>query len=184
MEGRFRGRRDIPLDEEGIRQAKRIGERIKGLVEKVYTSPVERARRTAEIIGEVLGVEVEDFEPFIDVDYGEWEGLLPKEVEERYPELFGKWVRGELSLVFPGGEGLWEVSERAFRGLEELSERHSGNIAIVSHNVVIRLVISRVLGLGDGGIWKIDQEPGAINILKKRGDGFCVVLMNEICHIR
>ena len=82
----FRGRKDIPLNETGKRQAEWVGLYFsEKRIDRLVSSPLSRAMQTAEPIGKATGAAVEPMEEFTDINFGIWEGLLLREVEERYP---------------------------------------------------------------------------------------------------
>lgn len=183
---RFRGRADLSLNERGRRQAEALGRRLRGFgVEAIYTSPLRRARMTAEIVGKILEVPVEIYPPLVDVDYGEWEGLTPEEAAARYPDLYELWISSPEKVRFPGGESVEEACERAFRGVEELVERHrEGIFAIVTHLLLCRGLICRFMGLPLSSLWQIEQRNCALNLIEIRPDRPIVALVNDTCHLR
>ena len=80
----FRGRADIPLNENGLRQAGLLSEYLKDKqIDAIYSSPLGRARKTAEIISGRHGLEVMSSGGLIDIDFGEWQGLAHREVNNR-----------------------------------------------------------------------------------------------------
>lgn len=76
---RFRGRSDIPLDETGLAQAEALGLRVPRNFkpDAIYTSPLTRARQTAEAIAKRCGIPCRDHPGLVDIDYGQWQGLTP-----------------------------------------------------------------------------------------------------------
>ena len=103
----FRGRKDIPLNEAGRKQAKQAGAYFAGMpVSRIVSSPLARARETAEAIGLATGAPVETAEAFIDINFGIWEGLPLREVKERYPADFALWRASPEKLRIAGGETL------------------------------------------------------------------------------
>lgn len=78
---RFRERADLPLTEHGVEQARAASRRIGAMwqVTAVYTSPMRRSRRTAQIIAKPLGLRAQAMDAMTDIDYGEWQGLTPEE---------------------------------------------------------------------------------------------------------
>ena len=85
---RFRGRADLPLTVEGRRQADATARRIhkSWTPTAVYTSPLSRARATAEAIGKPAGLSPTSHDGLMDIDYGSWQGLTPDQVKTRWPE--------------------------------------------------------------------------------------------------
>src|SRR4030042_1498004 len=85
----FRGRIDIELNETGIRQAELLAEYLSGVkIEAIYSSPLKRALKTAEMIASYHQLGVEIASGLIDLDYGKWQGLPHQEVKDKYERLY------------------------------------------------------------------------------------------------
>ncbi|MFL5738235.1 MAG: histidine phosphatase family protein [Actinomycetota bacterium] len=156
-ERRWQGWADVPLSELGERQAAGAAARLRdaGLVSAV-ASDLRRARRTAELISEGLGLgPVRVDEGFRERDVGEWSALAAEEMEERFPGQRDAWRDGKLDRP-PGGESTQQVLERVDAALAKLRDQPSP-LLIVSHGGVIR-ALERRAGL----------EPRAIAVLSGR----------------
>jgi broad specificity phosphatase PhoE len=182
---RFRGRIDVPLNEEGHRQAQAVARRLfSWRIDGVYSSPLARAVQTAQPIGETCGRSVSLLEGITDVDYGSWAGLSPEEAASQHPELFETWVENPQLIHFPGGESLEQVESRALAALEEVCSTHSGkSIALVSHVVVNRVLICGALGLGSRFFWRIGQDNAALSVLEYLDGEYRLHLLNDTCHL-
>jgi len=183
----YRGRIDIELNERGIEQASTLGETLKDVeLEAIYSSPLKRAYKTAQIIARSHKLEVESEEGFIDFDYGKWIGLSQDEVRARFPDLYKRW-RFEPSIVkIPEGESLDSVAERGIVALKDISAKHQGGIvAIVSHRVVNKVLLCAILDLDNSHFWNIKQDNCAMNIFEYSKDENPIVhLINDTCHLR
>jgi broad specificity phosphatase PhoE len=186
MVERFRGRFDIPLNETGLMQAEATAERIASSCkpETILTSPLSRARQTADPIARKTGLTPRAQQGLIDIDYGEWQGLTPEEVRARWPKECRSWYEDPGAARIPGGETLAEVQERALKtALEACGEGTSEAIVMVSHTVVNRLILLGVLGAPLDRFWLLRQDPCAINVLEFHGSSFTLVTMNDTCHL-
>ncbi len=184
---RFRGRADIPLDDTGLAQAKATGRRVAEEFRPagVYSSPLQRALSTAQAVAEPLGQEVRIVERLVDMDFGQWQGLSPLEVKERWPEAARAWLKSPDTISFPGGESLEIVRGRATSALHQLIRRHEGQtIAVVAHTVVNRVLLCHVLGIGVADYWRIGQDTCAINSFEWREGMFYIQSLNDTCHLR
>lgn len=156
LEGRFQGREDIALNEQGILQAKECGEAINNeKFHAVITSPLSRARKTAEIIAEELSIDQIIIEEAItERDFSKVSGMTPKEREAFY-------ASGEKDDKEP-----WEdLSRRMMSSIRRYAERfYNHNIVMVSHGASINSVLS-VLSDGKTGTGKILLKNACINIL-------------------
>lgn len=187
-EPRFRGRADLPLDEIGLKQAEATGRYLaeRWPVDAVYASPMRRAMQTAEAIAESHGLTAQPFDGLLDIDFGEWQGHSPEEVGERYPDLLRAWLEAPHTVHIPGGESLDDVRSRVVAGLHEVIEGHVGEtVGLVGHNVVNRVLLCAVLGLGSEHFWRLRQDTCAVNVFDADEDGtFTIVLLNDTCHLQ
>jgi probable phosphoglycerate mutase len=183
---RFRGRADIPLNTTGLQQAEAAARRIAQTWQPVavYTSPLDRAVRTALAIGRTTGRVPVSHSGLTDIDYGEWQGLTPLEARQRWPELVEGWYATPALVRIPGGETLEMLRRRAMGAVQELTSRHTGEtIVLVGHTVVNRIILLTVLGLGNDRFWRLRQEPCAINVFELDKGVFSLVLLNDTCHL-
>ena len=146
-EHRFQGHADPPLNETGRAQARELAERLSGEgVRHIYASPLARARETAEIVGERLGVPVAVVPALMEVDVGSWSGLTRSEVQERFPEGYRRWLA--LGHGWDDGESYEELAQRAVPALAELGARHRGErILVVTHGGPIRAAHAAAAGI-------------------------------------
>jgi len=184
---RIRGQVDIPLDETGLAQAQATAARV--LSEwrpvAVYSSPLLRAVQTAQPIADGLRQEVIKIEGFNDMNFGQWQGLSPEEVAERWPAQARAWLKAPHTVTFPGGESLDQVRERSMAAVMQLVEKHPGQeIALVGHTVVNRVALCAVLGLDNSNYWRIGQNTCAINVLEWHKGIFFVHSLNDTCHLK
>lgn len=145
------GRVDVPLIEEGRRQAKEANETFDGTpFDVVISSPLARALETAEIVAGVSREEVVIDEGCTERSFGEMEGLRPEEVRERLPQV--EYVRiGHVnySLNPPGGETFEELHERAREFLKRTVRTHGGKkILLFAHENFLQQLHGVLRGLG------------------------------------
>ena len=137
-ESRFQGHADTPLNNAGRGQARELAERLADeRIAAVYASPLLRARETAEIVAERLGLAVETVDGLREVDVGSWSGLTRAEVEERFPDGFHRWLA--LDHGWEDGETYDDLGRRVLASLRELAARHPGErVLVVSHGGPMR----------------------------------------------
>lgn len=142
--GRLQGKTDIPLNDTGIGQAKEAAAHLKNSEwDVIITSPLKRARRTAEIIGAKVKVPIVDMADFQERGYGQAEGLLAEERLEAFPDK-----------VYPGAETIGELKSRVMNGINEINREYNGKkILLVAHGGVINAILSE-LSMGEIGTGK------------------------------
>jgi broad specificity phosphatase PhoE len=137
--GRHTGRTDIPLTEEGERKARRLQERLKGKTfDRVFTSPLQRARRTCDLAGFRGAAKVDP--DLLEWDYGDYEGRTTKEILEGRPG----WLLFRDGC--PNGEQPADVAARADRVIARLRAADDGAI-LFSSGHILRVLAARWLGL-------------------------------------
>jgi broad specificity phosphatase PhoE len=138
-DGRHTGRTDIPLTENGRREALQLGEALKQWsFARVLSSPLQRALETCRLAG--LGDRVEITEDLVEWDYGEYEGITTAQIRELRPG-WNLWRDG-----CPRGETAADVGRRVDRVLAEL-EGVDGDVAVFAHGHVLRVMAARWVGL-------------------------------------
>jgi alpha-ribazole phosphatase len=169
-EGRYQGKYDIPLNEEGKEQAKKVGEALKDFpVKAVYSSPLSRCVDTAKEIAKHHNLEVIKKEGFKEIDHGEWEGMLAEEVEKKYPELLKLWREKPAEVKMPGetGESLQDVYNRAVKAFEEVVSEYSDEdlIVIVGHDATNKVLMCYLLGTDLNKFWAFKQANCGITVI-------------------
>jgi len=140
LTGQHTGLTDLPLTEAGERNARSLGERLKGLeCAQVFTSPLRRARRTCELAG--FGTAAEVDADLVEWNYGEYEGLRSAEIRAKRPgwQLFQDGC--------PGGESPEDVAVRADRVVSRVRSI-AGDVLLFSSGHFIRVLAARWIGIG------------------------------------
>ena len=184
---RFRGTIDVPLNDVGLAQARAAAQQLAAErdVVAVYSSPRARAWRTAEPIAGAFDLPVQPLAGIDDLNFGEWQGLTPAEVEQRWPELYRRWLLAPHTIRFPGGENLEALRARSLAALEEVVTRHDGHcVVLATHKVVCKVLISAAIGLDNAHYWQIEMDNAGFSLLEHE-DGRCVLRrLNDTCHLR
>lgn len=138
--GKFQGSTDIPLSNEGIRQAFMLKERLKSDFDYIFSSPLKRAYETAKILCDESGKQISIAEEIREINFGEWEGLTVKGIAEKYPDIFNEWRNDKREGKFCGGDmSTLNASIRAKNCIMEIANRHKGKkIVIVAHGGIIK----------------------------------------------
>jgi broad specificity phosphatase PhoE len=141
---RVQGFTDTPLNEVGRRQAHELAGRVAGMdIASLWTSDLIRARETAEIVGDRIGLPPAPDARLREGNRGEWEGRRFIDVKREDPDLYAAWRRAGAGFRFPGGESLQEHSDRVAAALRDI---HCGGrlpALVVCHRGSIRVVLCR-----------------------------------------
>lgn len=143
------GRRDVPLNENGINQATELCKKLSSVADMVYISPLKRARDTIKPYLDLNPhIPFETAEELIERDFGLWEDLSFKQIEEKEPDAFKEWMDNYIDYVLPEGESLRTVQGRVEEFLKRIIPLHDNQtVFITTHLCVSRHLISTLLGL-------------------------------------
>jgi len=146
--GKFQGSSDIELSNEGKQQALYLRERFLNKIDHIYTSPLKRARQTAEIICQGSNITPMVASDLKEINFGDWEGLTREEIEANFSEKFIEYKNDEINGPLCGGDlSLKKASIRAENAILEIAKRHQGeNVIIVAHGGIIK---AGIVGLFD-----------------------------------
>lgn len=169
------GIKDIPLSREGIKQAEKLKRYFQHKnINEIYSSPLIRAKKTAEIIADnKLKVEIRN--DFSELNMGKWDGMTFEEIKQKYPEEYIKRGNDFENYTVKGGESMSMCRDRSFTQLFYVLENSTGNIIILSHVGVNRLILSELLGMSIKDSFSLRQDYGSINILKYDGKNLSII---------
>jgi broad specificity phosphatase PhoE len=141
--GRFQGWLPVPLDDTGLAQARALAEECAPLeIRTLWCSPLLRARQTAAIVAERIGLEPRVEQRWAETDAGDWTDRLFADVAAEDPERFAMFQAVDPDFAFPGGESFAGHQARVAAALEDLRARTEDHPAlVVCHGVTIRLAL-------------------------------------------
>lgn len=181
----FRGHLDVELNETGLKQAELLARYLENTnLTAVYSSPLQRALKTAGMIAGYHNLGVEVAPDLVDFNYGEWQGLSHEAVRGRYPELYARWLASPHRVTMPAGESLNDVRQRAVGLVDKVVARHEGTVALVSHRVVNKVLICALLGLDDSHFWNIRLDTCGISTFDYDGERFVLTSHNDTSFLK
>ncbi|MGH3068477.1 MAG: bifunctional RNase H/acid phosphatase [Streptosporangiaceae bacterium] len=186
-ERRFAGRGDIPLTETGRLQAKAAAQRLaaRGGVQLIVTSPLQRARLTAEAVAAATGAPVQVDDGWIEADFGEWEGLSYAEAMEGWPDEVTAWMN-DTSVAPPGGESFAAAGRRVLAALDRLLDRSApGRVVVVSHVTPMKTVLRHALLAPPAALRRMHLDVACLCEVDWYADGPVVVRsLNDTGHLQ
>ncbi len=175
--GRMQGRIDHPLDDLGEQQARDIAASLRR-VDRIISSPAQRARQTAAALA--AGDEVEVDGRWAELDFGVYDDLALGDVP---PEVWRQW-RSELDWAPPGGESIRSVRDRVWAACDELlDEMAERDVVVVSHVSPIKQAVGWALELDARTSWRTHLDVASISRIAVRGGEPLLVSFNEIRHL-
>lgn len=201
VERRVQGYSDVStLTETGRAGAIQVGEALSEIAfDAVYSSPLRRAKDTAELILSKLkqapGVPLQALENLKEINLALWEGVLFKDIEQKYPEEYEQWKNRphELKMVVPGPEGsqdyfpVLELFARAKQFWLDFLPAHAGKtVLLIAHSGINRALISTAIGLEPTSYQAVHQSNCGISVLNfagELGDPVQIESLNQTAHL-
>jgi probable phosphoglycerate mutase len=184
---RFSGRGDVPLSEEGRAQAARLAARLaeRGGIDLVVTSPLRRARRTAEVIAAAVGADLVVEPDLAETHFGKWEGHTFAEVRKQWPAELDAWL-ASTEVAPPGGESFAVTADRVQAALDRLRARHAGKtLAVVSHVTPIKTLLRFALDAPPSALFRLHLDVAGLSEVDWYADGPARVrYVNDTGHLR
>ena len=181
--GRYIGRTDVPLSEDGKRQAAALaGEigRLNGA--HILCSPLLRTRETAEIaLGAVGACSIDS--DLREIDFGRWEGMGFAEIAAADPAAVERWAALDEDFAFPGGESIGDFSKRIGAVAGRIAADPAETVVAVTHGGVIRYLICRFLGLEDRHYLLFDVRPGSLSEISIEEGKGVLTRLNDRCYL-
>ena len=182
--GLLLGRLDPSLDEVGVEQAAAVASALAAAATsgerpvRLVASPLARTRQTAAAIGEALGLEVELDDRWLELDYGELDGVPLADVPA---ETWATW-RTDPDFCPAGGECLSALGVRVRAACDDLAEAaaRDGDVVVVSHVSPIKAAVAWALGAGDLLAWRLFVAPGSVSRITVGLNGPSLALFNRV----
>jgi broad specificity phosphatase PhoE len=175
---------DFPLTSKGILQARQTADYlVEKDIQAIFSSPLKRAKETADVIGEKLGLPVTVMEAFREVDTGEFELHKPtRALWDRHDQILLGWISGDLETGFPGGETGSQLRQRVLSGLDQvISGKDGQNLVVVGHggnlSVTLPVLCPSLTGDWRKGRWLSNCSITQIDIEKRDGQ-----LVGDLIH--
>lgn len=185
VEGRIQGQLDVPLSGRGERQAEAIARRLREVpVAAIYASPLRRAQATAEAIAGVHGLPLRTVPQLTEIDHGDWQGRTVAEIAAADRDRFGLWSRLPGRVRMPNGERLFDVRQRVLAALGTMAGSHEGHtIAVVSHEVVIKVIVAETVGLDYDHLSRIEIDNAGLTVIAYAGGEEHLLTLNDTAHL-
>jgi broad specificity phosphatase PhoE len=182
---RFLGSTDVELSERGRLQAQAVaGLLAQRPLAAVHTSPLARARQTAELIAKARGVPLVERPGLAELRHGELEVLPYTELALRYPELVQAWLADPSEARLPGGETLSELQARAWPAFEQAAAETEGELCVVSHRMALVTIVCRAVGLPLREALRLELDLGSVSTLELRPRwGWRLLRLNAVHHL-
>lgn len=184
-EGRWQGHEMVSLNEKGREQARKLALHLSSHpIGSIYTSDLPRARETAEIIAEELGVE-----PILEPRFREWhlgifQGLTRDEVLVKYPTEYEGNRNDYLDYVIPQGESRRQMQQRAYEAWQEIVKEAVGpEIAIVSHGGTLKMLLIKLFESDAPALRDLHIDNTSVTTIERHGDYWRIIGLAATPHL-
>ena len=170
----------VPLTEEGINQAEKAAKFLEHMnISAIYSSPIERARHTAEIVGKHNSLDVTIDDRLIELDMGKFTGVPYDEIFTSHGNVFMKFYNGELEIAHNGVETFSEVKKRVLGIVDQVIENHPDqNVVLVTHMDPIKAMLSTVVDLTPTNLFELIIANASLNIFREYKRKFSISGLN------
>ncbi len=182
--GIFQGRLDSDLTPLGFVQARMVAKFLEGEgIEALISSPQRRAYKTALMVGDLLGLEVEVDERIREMSFGVLEGRNFWELFNERKDMMMGWLKNPVRNPLPTQEPMEAFEKRLFSFIEYIKAREEKKIAIVGHGGTLHGIVCLALGLGLENLWCVHMDNTGVTLLEYEGR-FRLSYLNRLCHLK
>ena len=184
-EGRIQGQVDLPLDEFGRQQAQHVADRLKSVaVAVLYSSPLQRARQTAEMIGAALNLSITFDDRLKEYDFGVLSGLTWTDVVAQHPELAQRWADDVWSMPIEGSEGRAAFHSRIAAAMKAIVAAHDQQqVVVVSHGGAFAAYLTALLNLDVKRRHPFHFSNASLSVIEIDKRLIGIDVLNDTCHL-
>ncbi|MBA4448164.1 MAG: histidine phosphatase family protein [Nitrosopumilus sp.] len=170
----------VPLTDKGITQAQQTAELLEHMnISAIYSSPIQRAKHTAEIVGEHNSIDVQIDDRLIELDMGKFTGIPYDEIFASHGNVFLKFYNGELEIAHNGVETFADVKKRVTSIVDEIIEKHPDqNVVLVTHMDPIKAMLSNVVDLSPTNLFELIIANASLNLFREKDRKFSLSGIN------
>ncbi|MCT4585420.1 MAG: histidine phosphatase family protein [Peptostreptococcaceae bacterium] len=187
-EHRSQGHKNSNLTDDGINQAIALGERLKAIdFDYIYSSDLGRTIETTNLIlKDFSKKEYKKCQSLREICLGKWEGMTIDEIKKNYKDQHAYWVKTPLKTEVEGMENLSDARNRIAKKIKTLNEKHDNKtFLIISHGMIIKLLLTELVGIEINDMYKFKQGNTALNIINGlEGNRFQIDILNDTTHTR
>ena len=176
----------VNLTETGIKQAEQAGLMLKSMnISKIYSSPIDRALQTAEIVGKHCDLDIITDDRLIELDMGKFTKMPYNEIFAKHGNVFLKFYEGSEEVSENGVETFAKVQKRVFDMVDFVINKHKNeNVVLVTHMDPIKAMIGKTLSLKPEILFELIIANASLNIFKNHDQKFYLTGINVMPSVR
>jgi len=177
LAGRTEG---VPLTDTGIKQSEHTAQLLEHMnISTIYSSPIERAKHTAEIVGKHNSLDVTIDDRLNELDMGKFTGMPYDQIFSSHGNVFMKFYNGELEIAHNGVETFSDVKKRILGIVDHIIEKHPDeNVLLVTHMDPIKAMLSTVVDLSPTNLYELIIANASLNIFREKDRKFSLSGLN------
>ena len=177
LAGRTEG---VPLTDVGEQQAQHTAELLEHMnISAIYSSPIQRAKHTAEIVGKHNSLDVTIDDRLIELDMGKFTGMAYDEIFNDHGNVFMKFYQGDLEIAHNGVETFGQVKKRVLGIVDHVIEKHPNqNVVLVTHMDPIKAMLSTVVDLSPTNLFELIIANASLNLFRENNRKFSISGLN------
>ena len=176
---RYLGQQDPGLSPLGMLQAEKLCLAFTSFpIKAVFTSDLVRAVNTASLIANDHHCPIEKIKEFREINLGTWEGKTFQEIQAQYTEEYEQRGRDIANYRTPGGESFADLQKRALPAFMNVAEKVEGDVVIVAHAGVNRVILCHLMQRPLQELFCIPQDYAAVNIIRENKGSYNVIAIN------
>ena len=170
----------VPLTDVGIKQAEQTAKLLEDMnISAIYSSPIQRAKHTAKIVGDHNSVDVTIDDRLIELDMGKFTNIPYDEIFNSHGNVFMKFYNGELEIAHNGVETFADVKKRVLGIVDHVIEKHPDeNVVLVTHMDPIKAMISTIVDLSPTNLFELIIANASLNIFREKDRKFSLSGIN------
>jgi probable phosphoglycerate mutase len=177
---RYIGQIDLSLSPKGLDQAAWWKEELSHVkFEKVYSSDLMRAVDTARMVSGIPDMDIEATSKLREIDLGDWDGERMAQIKTQFPDAWKERGRHIVSFRTPNGESFQDLHERVIPMFQKIVAETHGNVLVVAHAGVNRMILCHVLKRPIQELFSVPQDCAALNRIEQQKSRLRVMSMNE-----
>lgn len=185
-EKRLQGSKDSNLTRLGLNQAMWLSRALIDVdFDSIYSSPLGRAKTTAEILRADRSIDIKEVEDLKECNFGIWEGWKVEEIDEKFPEESDNfWNKPEFYEPIDG-ESFEAVEKRVLSAVDQIGKENKGNVLIVAHGIVVKILMNYFMKRGIETLWDDFVKPTSLSIVDfKDFQDYDVILYGDTSHYK
>jgi probable phosphoglycerate mutase len=170
----------VPLTDVGIKQAEQTAKLLEDMnISAIYSSPIQRAKHTAKIVGDHNSVDVTIDDRLIELDMGKFTNIPYDEIFNSHGNVFMKFYNGELEIAHNGVETFADVKKRVLGIVDHVIEKHPDeNVVLVTHMDPIKAMLSTIVDLSPTNLFELIIANASLNIFREQDHKFSLSGIN------